>query len=74
MADTINRIVSSSVAIERSGWKEKEGQKEKRKDGSARAEAAEKTAANSTSAVEPSPDATLENKGKHLNISAFRDG
>jgi hypothetical protein len=73
MADAINRIVSSSVAVERSAWKEKEGQREKRKDADALAQGAEKTGADSTNVVESSRDATLDDKGKHVDISAFID-
>jgi hypothetical protein len=74
MADAINRIVPTSVAVERSGWKEKEGEKGKHKEGSARAQAAGKTAGDSTSPAEPSLETNPEDKGKHLDISAFTDG
>jgi hypothetical protein len=73
MADAINRIVHSSVAVERGGWKEKEGQKQKGRDGNARAQSPEKADADSIGAVGAAPDEGLGDKGKHLDISALID-
>jgi hypothetical protein len=71
MADAINRIVPTSVAVEPSGWKEKEGKKERRKEGNARSQASGKTAGDPTSPADANLDRTPDDKGKHLDISAF---
>ena len=70
MADAINRIVPSSVAVDRASWQEKERQNRKGKETRAGAHRLNDfAAADSNSVAEPAPNESKPGKGKHLDIS-----
>jgi len=71
MADAINRIVPSSVAVDRASWQEKQRQNRKGKGSRAGAQPLDELAgADSNSGAEPAPSENKQDKGKHLDISA----
>ena len=71
MADAINRIVPSSVAVDRASWKEKERQKRRGNETRAGAQPlVESAEAGSNSGAVAAPSESEQDKGKHLDISA----
>jgi hypothetical protein len=71
MADAINRIVPSSVAVDRASWKEKERQKRQGNESRAGAQLlVESAEANPSTGASEAPGESEEGKGIHLDISA----
>jgi hypothetical protein len=70
MADIVNRVVSSSVALDRSFWRGREqrrkGEKENRAEGLA---SEEPVTTPETIAGGTAPENAETNKGKHLDVS-----
>lgn len=70
MADAVNRIVPSSVALDRASWQVRERQKRQGKEARSGAQPSdESAAADATGGVEPTPKEAKKDKGKHLDVS-----
>jgi hypothetical protein len=70
MADAINRIVPSSVAVDRASWREKERQKRQGNETRASAQPLVESAEAGSNSSAIAPSGSEQDKGKHLDINA----
>ena len=70
MADAVNRIVPSSVALDRASWQARKRQRKREKEGGAQSLQPDGPVTTGTSgSAEPAPKDSKFDKGKHLDVS-----